>query len=513
MSEAVIHDEPGRAFSGLRDATIGLLIGLAALAVLFHTEIIVAVKTWIDSTAYNHCFLVIPIALYLIWDRRASLNGLTAEPVPRAALLALPLGFVWLLAERLGIMEGRQLVAVSMAQVLFLAMLGPRLWLALLGPLLYLYFLVPFGEFLTPSLQDITTWFIRHGVDVLGIPAYIDGYVIEIPEGSFFVAEACAGLRFLIASIAFGALYSLLMYRSPTRRAAFITASVIVPIIANGFRALGIVWLGHVLGSAEAAATDHVLYGWIFFSIVILVLIMLGLPFREDQQPLAATASPMTAEPGASRQGLLAGFVVAALAAIGPVAVAGLNAASAAPDVALRPLDLSPVCANEGSPTIPANTPGRALIQRMNCDGIPLMAQIEVFSPRSTAGPVYAERRRLTHVGGADDWSEGPLAARNGDPMPPWRLIRGNEPSYVVAAGVWIEGRPAAQGIATRLKMARDSLLGGAQAPVLVVITPIADWPRVDTREKKVLENRIAAVLEARPDNGAQAEAIASAAR
>ena len=67
MSEAVVHDELGRAFGGLRDATIGLVIGLAALAVLFHTEIITAAKTWIDSTAYNHCFLVVPIALYLIW--------------------------------------------------------------------------------------------------------------------------------------------------------------------------------------------------------------------------------------------------------------------------------------------------------------------------------------------------------------------------------------------------------------------------------------------------------------
>ena len=59
----------------------------------------------------------------------------------------------------------------------------------------------------------------------------IDGYTIEIPEGTFYVAEACAGLRFLIASIAFGCLYALLMYRSPVRRTAFIVISIVVPII------------------------------------------------------------------------------------------------------------------------------------------------------------------------------------------------------------------------------------------------------------------------------------------
>ena len=47
--------------------------------------------------------------------------------------------------------------------------------------------------------------------------------------------------------------------------------------------------LGHLLGSAQAAATDHVLYGWIFFSIVILLLIVIGLPFRQDDQPEPAT--------------------------------------------------------------------------------------------------------------------------------------------------------------------------------------------------------------------------------
>src|SRR5215218_3359752 len=122
---------------------------------------------------------------------------------------------------------------------------------------------------MVPWMQDITAAFVGHGLALLRVPAYVDGYTIEIPEGTFYVAEACAGLRFLIASIAFGVLYALLMYRSPVRRGVFILVSIVVPVIANGFRALGIVVLGHVLGSAEAAAADHVLYGWIFFSLVV----------------------------------------------------------------------------------------------------------------------------------------------------------------------------------------------------------------------------------------------------
>ena len=169
-----------------------------------------------------------------------------------------------------------------------------------------LYFLVPFGAFLTPKLQDITTLFVVHGLPLLHIPAYVTGYTIEIPEGKFLIAEACAGLRFLIASVAFGCLYALVMYRSALRRAVFIGVSIVVPIIANGFRALGIVALGHYLGSAEAVEADHVLYGWVFFSIVILILIVLGLPFREDQRQPARTmrcshAADKPSAPGTAR--------------------------------------------------------------------------------------------------------------------------------------------------------------------------------------------------------------------
>ena len=188
--------------------------GLLALGLLFNSEIVAAVSVWDSSTAYNHCFLVIPIVVYLLWDRREILRDAVASPLPVAAVAGIPLAFAWLVAERLGIMEGRQLVAMTFVELLFFAVLGLRLWWQLAGPLLYLYFLVPFGAFITPQLQDFTTAFVRHGLPILGIPAYIDGYVIEIPEGTFLIAEACAGLRFLIAAIAFGFLYSLIMYRS-----------------------------------------------------------------------------------------------------------------------------------------------------------------------------------------------------------------------------------------------------------------------------------------------------------
>ncbi len=319
---------------------------VAALGLVFHEEVVAAVRTWNDSAAYTHCFLVIPVAVYLLWDRRRVLDGIPRQLTPAASLLGVPMVAVWLVSERLGIMEGRQLAAISFVEVGFLALLGKRLWWAMAGPLLYLYFLVPFGEFLTPGLQDTTTLFIRHGLEILGVPAYIDGYVIEIPQGTFFVAEACAGLRFLIASTAFGCLYALLIYHSPLRRGVFILVSILVPIVANGFRAMGIVYLGHILGSAEAAAADHILYGWIFFSLVNLLLIALGLPFREDEVSARLTSRFVAHRaPGVSLRRIFPVVVgIAMVAAIGPVVGAGFTMTAATPVVTPSRVDVGPDC-------------------------------------------------------------------------------------------------------------------------------------------------------------------------
>jgi exosortase A len=469
-------------------------VGLLLLGLLFNREVASAVRTWDDSTAYNHCFLVIPIALYLYWDRRQDLAGVPARLFPPALLLGLPLAAIWLVSERLGIMEGRQLVAISFVEVLFLAVLGKRLWWAMAGPLLYLYFLVPFGEFLTPKLQDVTTWFIRHGLDILGVPAYIDGYIIEIPQGAFFVAEACAGLRFLIASVAFGTLYSLLMYRSPVRRGVFMLVSIIVPIIANGFRGIGIVYLGYLLGSAQAAAADHIIYGWLFFSAVILVLIALGLPFREDQ--LSTRSGSPADDIGASATAMGGVFAVAlgivVVAALSPAVAAGLSRAAAVPVTAPVRIEVGSNCLVETlvlreGPPMEGSGVRR---ERMLCGPVPVDISWAVFSPRSTAGPVMAARRRMVAGALTEGLQEEWLAPGKDGPSA-WRIMKSNDPAYAIAAAIWIDGKPVRPGLMMRLRMALNSLAGSAYAPMVVTVTPVVDWETKNGLELKAAEDAL----------------------
>jgi EpsI family protein len=191
--------------------------------------------------------------------------------------------------------------------------------------LLFFFFLLPSGAFLVPTLQRITAHIAIVGLDLLRIPVFSDGFMIEIPEGTFEIAEACAGLRFLIASIVFGCFFAVVMYQSNIRRALFIGLSVGVPIVANGLRALGIIALAHLEGSAAAVEADHVLYGWFFFTLVIIILIAIGMTFAQKIDRGIPVHSTGWSKPAAWR---FAAAILAAvlLAVTGPAYAARLDA-------------------------------------------------------------------------------------------------------------------------------------------------------------------------------------------
>jgi exosortase/archaeosortase family protein len=352
---------------------------------------------------------------------------------------------------------------------------------------------------LTPKLQDITTWFISHGLQILGIPAFIDGYVIEIPQGSFFVAEACAGLRFLIASIAFGCLYALMMYRSPLRRGLFISVSVVVPIIANGFRAIGIVYLGYLLGNAQAAAADHVIYGWLFFSAVILILTALGLPFRQDEistrsaSPHGATTASANTTPG-----MLAVVVaMVAVAAITPSISRALSLTAIAEVATPAVIDPGPGCvvrvAAPGTDSSPVRT------QRVVCRDVAMDMAWQTFSPRITAAPLMAARRRLVSRAATDGLSESWLD-RGGDTPGAWLIMQSNDTAFMIAVSIWVDGRPARPGLAMRMRMAMNSLFGSEYPPMVVTVTPAVDVSALNGIERKIAEASLPAFLLSHPD-------------
>jgi exosortase A len=270
-------------------AALGGLILL--LGLLYARSVAAAVTVWWVSPTFSHCFLIIPVSAYLIWGKRRALAGRKPVAYPRALWLALPVMAAALVGSLAAINEIEQLALIAFVQVLTLGLLGPTVYRVILFPCLYLFFLVPMGEYLIAPLQQFTTWFIDHGLTLLGILHYTEGNLVELANGTFRVAEACAGLRFLIATIAVGALFAHLTYRKWRKIAVFMIACVIVPIIGNGFRALGIVLLAHFSDNTIAVGADHLVYGWGFSVAILAALMFTGSKFADDLPPPAVVAA------------------------------------------------------------------------------------------------------------------------------------------------------------------------------------------------------------------------------
>jgi exosortase A len=262
-----------------RSQIMWLAVAWAALLLLFRRDLVAMVGIWWNSSTFNHVLFVPFLIGWLVSLRCAELLRLApAAWWPGLAVVAVG-GFGWLLGEAAGVNFARQLGLVVMMQGATISLLGPAVARALAFPLAYAFFLVPFGEALVPPLQTLTARMCLIFLHFAGVPAAMDGVFITIPNGAFRVAEACSGVKFLVAMLAYGALAANVCFTSWPRRIAFMTACAVVPVIANGLRAFGTIWIAHHSSSDFAIGFDHVFYGWIFFGLVIALIMGAAWPF------------------------------------------------------------------------------------------------------------------------------------------------------------------------------------------------------------------------------------------
>ena len=266
----------GRSLQYLGGAWAGLLL-------LFWRDAADMAAIWWNSSTFNHCLLIVPIIGWLVLQRKELLAGLTPQPWIPALLYGAVGAGGWLLGDAAGLAVARQLGLIMMLQGSVAALLGPNVTRGLLFPLFYMFLLVPIGEEAVPALQTLTAKMCMVLLSWTGIPAHIDGIFITTPAGLFRVAEACSGVKFLIAMVAYGVLVANLCFKSRARRLAFLAACIVVPIVANGLRAFGTIYIAHHQGIEFAANFDHVFYGWIFFGIVIGLVMAAGWPFFDKR--------------------------------------------------------------------------------------------------------------------------------------------------------------------------------------------------------------------------------------
>jgi exosortase A len=465
-----------------------LLIALAFLApfVIYFDTARSFVDTWNSSETFAHGYVILPISLWLVWRRRANFALLPPTPYFPALVLLAGAGAAWLLARMAEVQVVQQYALAAMIPIIALAVLGTRLAKSLAFPLLFVLFAVPFGEIFIGPLIEFTADFTVWAVQATGIPVLRNGTRFEHPTGNWSVVEACSGVRYLISSITLGSLYAYLTYRSTGRRLLFVAFSVVVPIIANGLRAYMIVMIGHTSGMELATGVDHLVYGWVFFGLVMFLMFWIGSYWRQDvDEPAVPAAVAASAQaPGTATRLVPAVVAVLALLALWPAygawnARATFNPAPvqlALPALALpaapafnswEPHYMAADANVGGTWRSEAGTPvGLDVLYYRNQDGSKkLISSINRMAGEKSPYHEVSAAGRMEDIGGRS------LPVRES-------LMRGPEGSFLVWHWMWIGERAVTSQYVGKLVQAKEKLLfRGDDGAVLMVSAPYGASP------------------------------------
>ncbi len=485
MSAIVLPAAPSSLW---RRALSALALLLLAVLLLYRDTAASMVAIWSNSESFAHAWVVPPISAWLVWRKRHALAPM--QPQPSLSML-LPMGLAalaWLAGDLASTNAVTQLAFVTLLVFSVPAVLGTEIGRVLLFPLGFLFFAVPIGEFTVPLLMSWTADFTVAALRLSGIPVYREGQQFVIPSGNWSVVEACSGVRYLMASLMVGTLYAYLNYRSLRRRLLFMLMALLLPVLANWLRAYLIVMLGHFTDNRLAAGADHLIYGWVFFGIVILMMFMIGMRWAEIEP--AAVLVPAAGRPQAGRHG--AGRPVWAVAA-------------AAAALALFPaaaLQLIAQGVRAGTPQLqlPEFAAGWTVRERASTDWSPALqepaARLQARLQRGAAEVGlyigYHRRQNYRHkLAGSDNvlvrsddpvWAQvsaSPHSLDAGGRRTDWHtaVLRAAPAAGQLDAGrlvvwraYWIDGRWTASDTEARFRLAAQRLLGrGDDAAVVVV--------------------------------------------
>ncbi len=270
-------------------SSLALILGLAVLTVfLFKEAAAFTAETWWNSETYAHGVIIFPISIWMFWQRKHAILPVTPYATYWGVWPIFLLSLAWVPGFLANVWLVQQISLVMMVPALAFALLGRKTAMAMLFPLAYLAFAIPIGDSLLEPLMDYTAVFSVMALQWSGIPVFQEGHFISIPSGNFHVAQACSGVRYLIASMALGCLYAYLSYRVWWRRLLFILLALIVPIIANGIRAYAIIMIAHLSDMKLAVGVDHLIFGWVFFAVVMFFMFWLGSLWQEPLEELEA---------------------------------------------------------------------------------------------------------------------------------------------------------------------------------------------------------------------------------
>jgi exosortase len=253
------------------------------------------VTRWGDSSLtigdYSHGWLIPLISLFAVWRKRNEL--LNADKMaywPAVGLVTFALILHWggarIQQPRVSLMS---LILLLWAIPGFLY--GRVVARLLFFPCFYLIFCIPLNFFDTLSFDlrilatIISTW-VLNGV---GIDVIRSGSAIHAVNGTFHleVADACSGIRSLLALTALTTAYAYFTQRVFWKQAVLFVSAIPLAVIGNMVRVTSIGIIAGTWGQNAALRYYHDYSGYVVFLTAVLLLVGIERTLSRDHGPAA----------------------------------------------------------------------------------------------------------------------------------------------------------------------------------------------------------------------------------
>ena len=261
---------------------LGPLIAAGVLGVglllLFRSGLYQMLTIW-QQPEYNHAWFIPVVAVYLLWLKAAELGQQPWRPAFAGVGLLLLALLLLVLGELSALYPITQFAFVLAVAAIAWTVLGHRGVLIIWTALVYLLFMVPLPDviqfWLSGQLQLISSALGVAVIRAFGVPALLQGNVIDLGVYQLQVVEACSGLRYLFPLLSFGFLSAVLFHGRTWQRLCLFLSTIPITVLMNSFRIGVIGVLVDRFGSEQAEGFLHFFEGWIVF------MACLGLLFLE----------------------------------------------------------------------------------------------------------------------------------------------------------------------------------------------------------------------------------------
>jgi len=251
---------------------------LASFGVLYWGVLTKLVYDWANDGNYSHGFLIVPLAAYFVWERRARLAAIEVHPTVWG-LVVLVASVAVLLVGLLGaelFLTRVSTIGVLAGGILFVW--GWRHLRALVFPLAFLLLMIPiptiiFNQIALP-LQLLASRVGEMTLSAASVPVLREGNVIILANATLEVAEACSGIRSLISLLTLGIIYGYFSDSRMAVRIGVVLATIPIAIVTNAARVAGTGLAAHYFGPTAAEGFFHTFSGWAVFVIAIALMFL-----------------------------------------------------------------------------------------------------------------------------------------------------------------------------------------------------------------------------------------------